>query len=78
MAYSALASQEGIAPSRVAGGEDEVEAGSLVIDDTGVYGGRFVATEDGFAVEEMPVTDGGIGDVLVVGVLDGEEEEDDS
>ena len=74
VAYSAIASQEGIAVGRVAVGEDEVEAGSLVIDDTGVYGGRFVATEDGFAVEEMAVTDEGIEDVLVVGVPDEEEE----
>ncbi|MFC2038139.1 hypothetical protein ACFLYD_09350 [Chloroflexota bacterium] len=56
VAYSAIASQEGLALGRVARGEDEVEAGSLVLDDTGVYGGRFVATEDGFAVEEIAVT----------------------
>jgi uncharacterized membrane protein len=75
VAYSALATQEGLALDRVAGGEDQVEAGSLVIDDTGVFGGRFIATEDGFAVEEMAVTDEGIEDVLVVGVPDKEDEE---
>ncbi len=53
VAYSVISSQEGMAASRVAGGEDYVEGGKLVIDDTGVYGGRFVATEDGFAVEEF-------------------------
>jgi len=74
VAYSVIASQEGIAAGRVAGGEDEVEGGSLVIDDTGVYGGRFVATKDGFAVEEMAITDEGIEDVLIVGVPDEEEE----
>lgn len=76
VAYSAIASEAGIALDRVAGGEDEVEAGSLVIDDTGAYGERFIATEDGFAVEEMVVTDEGIEDTLVVGVLDDEEEDE--
>lgn len=75
VAYSALASQEGLALDRVAGGEDEMEAGSLVIDDTGIYGGRFLATEDGFAVEELAITDEGFEDVLVVGVADDEEVE---
>ena len=74
VAYSALATREGLALDRVAGGEDAVEAGSLVIDDTGVFGGRFIATEDGFAVEQTAITDEGSVDVLVVGVIDDEEE----
>ena len=74
VAYSALASQEGLALGRVAEGQDMVEAGALVIDDTGVYGGRFIATEDGFAVEETAITDEGFEDLLVVGVVDDEEE----
>ena len=74
VAYSALATQQGLALDRVAGGEDQVETGSLVIDDTGIYGGRFIATEDGFAVEEMAITDEGCEEVLVVGVVDDEEE----
>ena len=77
VAYSAIASEEGLALGRVAGGEDEVEGGALIIDDTGLYGGRFIATEDGFAVEEMAVTDEGIEDVLVVGVIDDEEEDEE-
>jgi len=75
VAYSALASREGLALGRVAAGEDAVEAGSLIIDDAGLYGSRFVATEDGFAVEEVSVTDDGIEDILVVGVDDKEAEE---
>lgn len=51
VAFSVLASQEGLAVFQVAGNEDEVEAAKLVIDESGVYGGRFVATKDGFAVE---------------------------
>lgn len=65
----------GAYPGRVAGGEDEMEAGSLVIDDMGLYGSRFMATEDGFAVEEMALTDQGLEDVLVTGVPDEENEE---
>ena len=74
VAYSALASREGLALGRVAEGKDVVEAGALVIDDTGIYGGRFIATEDGFAVEETAITDEGFEDLLVVGVVDDEEE----
>jgi uncharacterized membrane protein len=70
VAYSALSSQEGYAVSRVAGGEDMVEGSSLVVDESGVYGSRFLATEDGFAVEQITATD----DVVVDEVLasDGE------
>jgi len=57
VAFSVLASQEGMAVTQVAGNEDEVEASQLVIDDSGLYGGRFVATKDGFAVEEVEATD---------------------
>ena len=68
VAYSVIASQEGIVADRVAGGEDEVEGGMLVADETGVYGGRFVATPEGFAVEQMVATDEGVVDEIVVGV----------
>ena len=74
VAYSVISSQEGMAASRVAGGEDYVEGGKLVIDDTGAYGGRFVATDDGFAVEGFAATEDGVVDALVVGVADEEEE----
>jgi len=47
VAYSALSSQEGYAVSRVAGGEDQVEGSSLVVDESGAYGSRFLATADG-------------------------------
>jgi uncharacterized membrane protein len=77
VAYTALASQEGFAAGRVAGGEDEVEGGSLVVDESGLYGGRFVATKDGFAVEEMAVTAEGVVEGLTVGVVEEEEEEEE-
>jgi len=56
VAFSALASQEGLEVSQVAGNKDEIEASKLVIDESGMYGGRFVATKDGFAVEAAEVT----------------------
>ena len=76
VAYSVIASQEGIAAGRVAGGEDEVEGGVLVADETGVYGGRFVATPEGFAVEQMVATDEGVVDGIVVGVPVDEEDKE--
>ena len=65
MAYSALATQEGYAVDRVAGGEDQIEGQSLVVDDTGAYGSRYFATEDGFAVERMSVTEEGVTDEVL-------------
>jgi uncharacterized membrane protein len=77
VAYSVIASQEGLTAGRVAGGEDYVEGGQLVIDETGIYGGRFVATEAGFAVEEIAATEEGVVDSLVVGMAEDETEEED-
>ena len=65
VAYSALATEEGYAVDRVAGGEDQVEGQSMVVDDTGAYGSRFFATEDGFAVERMSVTEEGVTDEVL-------------
>jgi uncharacterized membrane protein len=59
VAYTALSTQEGYAVGRVAGGEDEVEGGAVVVTDDAVVGERFVATEQGFAVERMAATDEG-------------------
>ena len=60
VAYTAISSDQGFSAARVAGGEDLVEAGQVVIDDSGVYGGRFVATKDGFVVLAMEATDEGV------------------
>jgi len=74
VAYSVLSSQEGFLAGRMAGGEDEVEGGLLSMDDEGVYGGRFVATEAGFVVEEMAVTDEGVVGGITMGVVEEEKE----
>jgi len=60
VAYTALSSEQGFAAARVAGGEDQVEGSQVVVDDSGVYGGRFVATKDGFAVLAMAATEEGV------------------
>jgi uncharacterized membrane protein len=56
VSYTAISSEEGFAALRVVGGEDQVEGGQIVVDDSGVYGSRFVATKDGFAVVAMEAT----------------------
>jgi len=56
VAFSVLASQEGLAVTQMAGNEEVVNAGQLVIDESGIYGGRYVATKDGFVVEATAVT----------------------
>ena len=60
VSYTAISSETGFAAARVAGGEDQVEAGQIVVDDSGVYGERFLATKDGFAVVAMEATDQGV------------------
>lgn len=60
VSYTAISSEQGFAASRVARGEDQVEAGQIVVDDSGMYGGRFVATKEGFAVVAMQATDEGV------------------
>jgi uncharacterized membrane protein len=60
VAYTAIAAEEGFAAARVAGGEDEIEGGAVVVDDSGLYGGRFVATPEGFAVMAVQADDEGL------------------
>lgn len=60
VSYTAISSEQGFAAARVAGGEDQVEAGQIVVDDSGMYGERFIATKDGFAVVAMEATDEGV------------------
>jgi uncharacterized membrane protein len=72
VAYSALATQESFAAGRVAGGEDEVEGGYVIVDEAGVTSSQFVATEDGFAVLSVDETED---EVLIEGIVGTFEEE---
>lgn len=74
VAYSALATQEGFATSRVAAGEDEIEGGYTIIDETGVTTSQFVATEDGFAVLSIDESEDEITIEGVAGTFEEEEE----
>jgi uncharacterized membrane protein len=65
VAYTAVASQSGFMAGRLAGNEEEVEGGSIVVDESGAYGGRFIATEAGFAVENMALTEEGFVDEML-------------
>lgn len=55
VAYTALIAREGILAGRVAAGEDEIEGGYILEDETGLLGSRFVATQEGFAVVNIEV-----------------------
>ncbi|HEY7703911.1 MAG TPA: DUF1269 domain-containing protein [Acidimicrobiia bacterium] len=57
VAYDALVSNEGLLASRVAGGDDEIDASSVLVDDSGLTASQFVATENGFVVRTADVTD---------------------
>jgi len=76
VAYSALATQEGFAAGRVAGGADEVEGGYVIIDEAGVTSSQFVATEEGFAVFSMDETEDEIAIEGIVGTFEEEEKEE--
>jgi uncharacterized membrane protein len=75
VAYSVIASEEGVVAGRVAGGKDEVEGGMLAVDESGVYSGRFIATEAGFVVEEILATDDGVVDEITMGLVEEEDKE---
>jgi uncharacterized membrane protein len=60
VAYTAISSEHGFSAARVAAGEDMIEAGQITVDDSGVYGERFIATKDGFAVVAMEANEDGI------------------
>ena len=76
MAYTALTAQEGYAVGRVAGGEDEVEAETVVVTDDAVVSEQFVATKEGFAVARVTATDEGV--VGGVAVITADEETEES
>jgi uncharacterized membrane protein len=57
VAYSAISSVQGFSAARVAGSGEMVEGGNILVDDSGVYGSRFVATKDGFTVVALEVTE---------------------
>jgi uncharacterized membrane protein len=75
VAYSALSTQQGFSTSRLATGENMVDASQMVVDDTGAYGGRFVATKDGFAVVAVGATDEGLTMAGMSGTVTGKEDE---
>ena len=76
VAYTALTAQEGYAVGRVAGGEDEVEAETVVVTDDAVVSEQFVATKEGFAVARVTATDEGV--VGGVAVITADEETEES
>jgi uncharacterized membrane protein len=60
VAFTALSSTEGFAASRVAVGEDQVEAGQLTLTEDGMVAGHVVATEAGIAGERLTETAEGV------------------
>ena len=79
VAYTAVSSEHGFAASRVAGGEDMVEGSQVVVDDSGMFGGQFVATKEGFAVVAMEANEDGVAVAAMTGtpVEKDEAKEDD-
>lgn len=73
VAITAVASEEGMAVSRVAGNDKEVEMSEMIATDEGVMVSAAVANEDGVAFVEGVVTEDGA--VLVEGVVTKAEEE---
>jgi uncharacterized membrane protein len=76
VAYTAISSEQGFAASRLAGGKDEIEGGAVVVDDTGLYGARFVATPEGFAAVALEADDEGVTVTAVAAVEDKAEDQE--
>jgi len=74
VAYSALSSSDAFAASRVAGDEESVEGGKLVITEEGLVAGSFVATGDVVVGELLEASDQGI--TYVIGAAVAEEGEE--
>ena len=72
MAFTAISSEHGFAAARVAGGEDSIEGGQVVVDESGVYSEQFVATKDGFAVVNVAATEDGVAVLGVTGTVEEE------
>lgn len=70
VAYSALATEEGLATSRIAAGTDEIEGSEMILTEEGLFASEFVATERGFAVRRLTESDEG---VMVEGAMVTEE-----
>jgi uncharacterized membrane protein len=77
VAYTALATQQGLAVGRVAGGKEDVQAESVVITEDAIQGSRFVATKDGFAVETLVANKEGAVYAAAVGTVESDEEAKD-
>lgn len=78
VAFTAISTQEGFAAQRVAGNEEEVEGGAIFVSDDEVVGGRYVATDKGFAVIAAGADAEGVSVVGAEGTFEDEETETDS
>lgn len=77
VAYTAISTQEGFAAQRVAGNEEEVEGSAIFVTDDEVVGGRYVATDKGFAVVAAEADSEGVTVVGAEGTFEeGEKAED--
>lgn len=78
VAFTAISTQEGFAAQRVAGNEEEVEGSAIFVSDDEVIGGRYVATDKGFAVIAAGADAEGVSVVGAEGTFEDEETETDS
>ncbi len=76
VAYTAISTQEGFSAGRIAGDENEVEGGYVVIGEDSVTESQFVATEEGFAVLSVEETENGVLVEGVAGTFEAEDEEE--
>ena len=80
VAYTAIATKDGLAVARKAGDEEYQEGGAVVIGEDEAVGAQYVATPDGFAVHAVDATDEGVTEAAAVVVPEEDEEksEDES
>lgn len=71
VAYTALATQEGVAAGRVAAGEDATDVSGLVLTSEGLVAGEAVVTEEGVAAHRIVATDEGVEEEAIVATEEG-------
>ena len=78
VAYTALATKDGVAIGRTAGDENYQEGGAVVVGEDEAVGAQYVATPDGFAVHAVDVNEDGATEAAAVAVPEDSEEEEKS
>lgn len=78
IAYTALATSEGVAAAAVVSDDDSSAGAAVVIERDEAAGVEYVLTEDGVVVHSVDLTEAGVTETLAAAVVDADEDSDGS